>query len=91
MLSAKHAWAVAGRTPGLAALRDRIDAWDMGPVLDHVISLSPPPRQFAESLAVCLEPLFDGLYEALMGSSPEDPDIFRIPGNETGTAGFMEM
>ncbi|MFD5836156.1 hypothetical protein ACFWHV_21680 [Streptomyces collinus] len=53
-------------TPALAALRARIDEWGMFPVLDHVISLSPSPRHFAEGLAVCLEPLFDGLYETLM-------------------------
>jgi hypothetical protein len=43
------------------ALRARIDEWGMFTVLDHVISLSPSPRHFAQGLTVCLEPLFDGL------------------------------
>jgi hypothetical protein len=41
-------------TPALVALRDRIDASGMFPVLDYVISVSPSPRQFAETLAICL-------------------------------------
>lgn len=76
-------------TPALAVLRERIDEWGMFPVLDHVISVSPSPRQFAESLAVCLEPLFEGLYEALMEQLKADPKIFHMPGDETGPAGFM--
>ncbi|MFC8093413.1 hypothetical protein [Streptomyces sp. NPDC057301] len=77
-------------TPALAALRARIDEWGMFPVLDHVISLSPSPRHFAEGLAVCLEPLFDGLYETLMEQLAADPALFRIPGDKGGAAGFME-
>ncbi|MER5842745.1 hypothetical protein ABT099_21020 [Streptomyces prasinus] len=60
------------------------------PVLDHVISLSPSPRHFAEGLAVCLEPLFDGLYETLMEQLTAEPGLFQLPGDETGAAGFME-
>jgi hypothetical protein len=77
-------------TPALAALRARIDEWGMFPVLDHVISLSPSPRHFAEGLAVCLEPLFDGLYETLMEQLAADPGLFQLPGDESGAAGFME-
>ncbi|MFI5924036.1 hypothetical protein ACIA8M_36640 [Streptomyces anulatus] len=77
-------------TPGLAALRDLIDSWGMGPFLAHMISLNPSPRQFTESLTVCLDPLFDQLYEALTHQLAQDPYIFRIPGDETGAAGFME-
>ncbi|WP_392676663.1 hypothetical protein [Streptomyces sp. LN785] len=77
-------------TPGLAALRDLIDSWGMGPFLGHMVSLNPSPRQFAEGLTVCLEPLFDQLYEALMAQLVQDPYIFRIPGDDTGAAGFME-
>uniref|UniRef100_A0AAU3GJR2 Uncharacterized protein n=1 Tax=Streptomyces sp. NBC_01401 TaxID=2903854 RepID=A0AAU3GJR2_9ACTN len=77
-------------TPGLAAMRDLIDSWGMGPFLDHMISLAPSPRQYAESLAMCLEPLFGHLYEALMEQLAQSPDVFQIPGDETGAAGFME-
>ncbi|MEW2267966.1 hypothetical protein ACGF5T_30850 [Streptomyces sp. NPDC047853] len=77
-------------TPALAALRARIDEWGMFPVLDHVISLSLSPGHFAEGLAVCLEPLFDGLYETLMEQLAADPDLFQLPGEESGAAGFME-
>lgn len=77
-------------TPGLAALRDLIDSWGMGPFLAHMISLNPSPRQFAESLTVCLDPLFDQLYEALTNQLAQDPYIFRIPGDETGAVGFMD-
>lgn len=84
-----HAWFMPD-TPALAALRARIDEWGMGPVLDYVISLNPSPRHFAESLAVCLEPLFDGLYEMLMEQLAADPGLFQIPGDESGAVGFME-
>jgi hypothetical protein len=77
-------------TPALAALRQRIDEFGMFPVLDQVIAISPSPRQFAEGLAVCLGPLFDNLYEALMEQLMQDPGIFRIPGDETGAVGFGE-
>ncbi|MET8816456.1 hypothetical protein ABZW47_31205 [Streptomyces sp. NPDC004549] len=77
-------------TPAQAALRQRIDEWGMFPFLSHAFSFSPSPVQFAESLSVCLEPLFDGLYEALMEQLARDPDIFRLPGDETGPVGFGE-
>ncbi|WP_440581430.1 hypothetical protein [Streptomyces sp. PT19] len=77
-------------TPALAALRARIDESGMFPVLDHVISLSPSPRHFAEALAVCLEPLFDGLYETLVDQLAADPALFQLPGDEAGAVGFME-
>ncbi|MET8182373.1 hypothetical protein [Streptomyces sp. NPDC005336] len=77
-------------TPALAALRQRIDEWGMFAVLDHFIVISPSPRQFAESLAVCLEPLFDDLYEALMEQLGGNSDIFSIPGDERGAVGFGE-
>ncbi|MGA5291612.1 hypothetical protein [Streptomyces pseudogriseolus] len=75
-------------TPAQAALRQRIDEWGMFPFLDHVIAINPSPRQFAESLEVFLEPFFDNLYEALMEQFARDPDIFSIPGDETGAVGF---
>ncbi|MFF7127265.1 hypothetical protein [Streptomyces sp. NPDC008240] len=75
-------------TPAQAALRQRIDEWGMFPFLDHVIAINPSPRQFAESLAVFLEPFFDGLHQILMDQLAQDPDIFNIPGDETGALGF---
>ncbi|MDI1454437.1 hypothetical protein NHG22_11555, partial [Streptomyces sp. ATE26] len=77
-------------TPAQAALRQRIDEWGMFPFLDHVIAINPSPRQFAESLAVFLEPFYGNLYEALMEQLAKDPDIFNIPGDDTGLAGFGE-
>ncbi|MGV9252813.1 hypothetical protein [Streptomyces sp. NPDC003697] len=77
-------------TPAQAALRQRIDEWGMFPFLDHVIAINPSPRQFAESLALFLEPFFDNLYEVLMEQLTADPDIFRLPGDDTGPAAFME-
>lgn len=77
-------------TPALAALRQRIDAWGMFPVLDHMIGLNPSPIQFAECLAICMEPLFDYLYETLMEQLGEAPAIFSLPGDDTGPAGFGE-
>ncbi|MDX2571427.1 hypothetical protein QBA57_41605 [Streptomyces scabiei] len=77
-------------TPAQAALRQLIDEWGMFPLLDHVIAVSPSPGQFAESLVVCMEPIFGNLYEALMEQLAVDPDVFRIPGDETGAVGFGE-
>ncbi|MFD9280281.1 hypothetical protein ACFWD7_23760 [Streptomyces mirabilis] len=77
-------------TPAQAALRQRIDEWGVFPFLDHAIAINPSPRQFAESLAVFLEPFFDGLYQILMDQFAENPDIFSIPGDETGAVGFGE-
>lgn len=77
-------------TPAQAALRQRIDDLGIFPLLDHVTPISPSPRQLAELLAVCLEPLYDNLYEALMEQLTEDSAIFRLPGDETGVVGFGE-
>lgn len=77
-------------TPAQAALRQRIDDLGMFPFLDHVIAINPSPRQLAESLAICLEPFFDDVYETLMDQFAENPDIFSIPGDETGAVGFGE-
>ncbi|GGQ97439.1 hypothetical protein ACIRPJ_33255 [Streptomyces asoensis] len=77
-------------TPAQAALRQRIDEWGMFPFLDHLIAFSPSPGQFAESLVVCLAPPFDNLYEALMEQLAVAPYVFRIPGDDTGVAGFGE-
>lgn len=75
-------------TPAQAALRQRIDEWGMFPFLDHVIAINPSPMRFAESLTVFLEPLFDNLYETLMEQFARDPDIFHLPGDDTGAVGF---
>ncbi|WP_330343391.1 hypothetical protein OHA09_36060 [Streptomyces longwoodensis] len=77
-------------TPAQAALRQRIDAWSMFPLLDHVITLNPSPRQFAEALALCREPLLESMYEVLMEQVSEDPAIFSIPGDATRAVGFGE-
>ncbi|QOV33092.1 hypothetical protein IM697_22745 [Streptomyces ferrugineus] len=77
-------------TPALAALRQRIDDFGMFLFLDHLIAVIPSPTQFAEALAVCLEPFFGNLYEALMEQLAADPNLFRIPGDDTGAAGFGE-
>ncbi|MEU3290517.1 hypothetical protein [Streptomyces longwoodensis] len=77
-------------TPAQAALRQRIDAWGMFPLLDHVIAINPSPRQFAEALALCLEPLLKSMYEVLMEQVSEDPALFSIPGDATGAGGFGE-
>ncbi|GGT02639.1 hypothetical protein GCM10010206_76560 [Streptomyces cinerochromogenes] len=77
-------------TPAQAALRQRIDAWGMFAFLDHMIAISPSPVQFAESLAMCTEPLLDSLYETLMEQLGEDPGIFSLPGDDTGPVGFGE-
>ncbi|MEV6192904.1 hypothetical protein AB0M19_10935 [Streptomyces sp. NPDC051920] len=45
---------------------------------------TPPPRQLAESLAACLDPFLDGLYETLMEQLADNPDLFNLPGNDTG-------
>jgi hypothetical protein len=78
--------------PALAALRQRIDEWGMFPVLSQLIAFSPSPGQFAEALTVCLEPLLDALYETLTDQLADGPNIFPIPGDESGTGvvGFGE-
>lgn len=77
-------------TSALATLRQRIDDFGMFPVLDHSIAITPSPTQFAETLAACLQPLLDNLYETLMEQLAAGPGLFRIPGNETGAADFIE-
>ncbi|MFE9291966.1 hypothetical protein [Streptomyces olivaceus] len=76
--------------PAQAALRERIDEWGMFPFLDHVVAIDLSPMRFAESLAVFLEPFFDGLYQVLMDQFAENPDIFSVPGDERGAVGFGE-
>ncbi|MGW5782031.1 hypothetical protein [Streptomyces sp. NPDC003863] len=76
-------------TPGLATLRTLIDERGMGFMLHHLVSISPTPRQFAEGLVGCLDPMWDELYEALMEQLATDPNLFRLPGDDTGAAGFV--
>ncbi|MFJ5157052.1 hypothetical protein ACIQCF_37070 [Streptomyces sp. NPDC088353] len=76
--------------PALAALRQRIDDFGMFPFLDRIIDINPSPTQYAETLTVCLQPLLDNLYELLMEQLAADRDVFRIRGDERGTAGLME-
>ncbi|MGW4198830.1 hypothetical protein [Streptomyces sp. NPDC005004] len=77
-------------TPAQAALRQRIDNLGVFPLLDLVIVVDPSPGQFALGLTVCLQPFYDNLYETLLEQLMEIPDIFSIPGDETGPAGFTE-
>ncbi|MGW2802414.1 hypothetical protein [Streptomyces sp. NPDC001269] len=77
-------------TPAQAALRQWIDDLGVFPLLEQVITIYPSPEQFSVSLTVCLEPLMDVLYEALMEQLALDPDVVRIQGDENGAASFME-
>lgn len=72
---------------GRAAAADRQPRHvpDPGPRHHH-----HPPGQFAVGLTVCLEPFFDNLYEVLLEQLMQGPDIFRIPGDDSGEAGFGE-
>ncbi|WP_411574788.1 hypothetical protein [Streptomyces fradiae] len=54
-------------TPGLAALRARIDARGLGFMLHHLVSIVPTPRQFNEGLVAMLGPMWDELRKALSG------------------------
>jgi hypothetical protein len=77
-------------TPALAALRQQIDDLGMGSILGHAIALAPSPQQFASEIALCMDPFFDGLYEVLMEQLAQSPEIFHVPGDDTGAAGFMD-
>ncbi len=48
----------------------------------------PPPPQFAEGLAACLEPSFDELHTPLREQLAANPALFHLSGDDTGTAGF---
>ncbi|MFB6680124.1 hypothetical protein ACFCWG_48650 [Streptomyces sp. NPDC056390] len=63
-------------TSALAALRQRIDDFGVFPFLDRIIAINPSPTQFAEALAVYLQPLLDNLYEALTAQVAAGPDLF---------------
>ncbi|MFI9358501.1 hypothetical protein [Streptomyces lydicus] len=77
-------------TPALAALRQRIDDLGMFPMLDLITTINPSPVQFAVGLTGCLQPFFHNLCEVLSDQLTADPDIFRIPGDDSGEAGFGE-
>lgn len=77
-------------TPAQAALRQRIDDLGVFPLLDLVIVADPSPGQFALGLTVCLQPFYDNLYETLTQQLTVNTDIFSIPSDETGPAGFSE-
>ncbi len=77
-------------TPALAALRARIDERGLGPLLTQLISIDTGPRQFADSLLSCLDPIWHELHLALMEQLQADSDLFCLPGDDTRATGFME-
>jgi hypothetical protein len=77
-------------TPALAALRARIDERGLGPLLTQMISTDTGPRQFADTLLTCLDPIWHDLHQALMDQLQADPDLFCLPGDDTRATGFME-
>ncbi|MCI0386741.1 hypothetical protein LJ221_21125 [Streptomyces sp. CNQ085] len=77
-------------TPALAALRARIDERGLGSPLTQMISIDTGPRQFADALLSCLDPIWHELHQALMDQLQADPDLFCLPGDHTRATGFVE-
>ncbi len=79
---------------------------ELGPVLVFHPRATAEPDSGAKALAAlgagrgdgaevsirpCLEPFLDGLYEMLVEQLAADPNVFRIPGDERGAAGWPEV
>ncbi|MGW3660037.1 hypothetical protein ACWD6R_32310 [Streptomyces sp. NPDC005151] len=77
-------------TPGLAALRERIDASGMGAALIGMLNLSASPAVFAWDLTVCLDRSWHELHDALFDQLISDPRLFDLSGQEPGAAHFMD-
>ncbi|MFD9041163.1 hypothetical protein [Streptomyces bottropensis] len=77
-------------TPGLAALRERIDERGMGLRLTQTISFTPIPLYFVRGVTGCLLPELDALYEDLMEQYTANPKIFDLPDHTDGFLGFLD-
>ena len=77
-------------TPGLSALRARINELEMGPTLINLARLVMQPQRIASAIASCLNPMYAALYKSLFDSITAGPPLFRQAGDdEHGPERFM--
>jgi hypothetical protein len=77
-------------TPGLSALRARIDELGMGPALINLARLVMQPQRTASAIASCLNPTYTALYKSLSESITAGPPLFDQAGDdEHGPERFM--
>jgi hypothetical protein len=70
-------------TPGLAALRTRINELGMGQVLMSLARQVRQPRGIANAIAVCLDPTYTELYRSLSELATSGPPLLHLAGNES--------
>ena len=69
-------------TPGLAALRDRINELATGPALISLARQTLRPQGMAFAIAGCLQPAYSALYESLLELAATGPSLLHAAGDE---------
>jgi hypothetical protein len=69
-------------TPGLAALRTRINELGMGPMLMTLARQVTQPRGVASAIATCLDPWFLAQYKSLSEFVDAGPPLLHIAGDD---------
>ena len=69
-------------TPGLAALRTRINELGMGPMLMHLARQVREPRGVASAIATCLDPWFSAQYKSLSELVDAGPPLLHLAGDD---------
>jgi len=69
-------------TPGLAALRARINELGMGPALIDLARQVMRPRGIAYAIAACLQPMYSALYNSLSELVATGPPLLHEAGDD---------
>lgn len=69
-------------TPGLAALRTRINELGMGPMLMNLARQVMEPRGVASAIATCLDPWFSAQYKSLSELVDAGPPLLHLAGDD---------
>ena len=69
-------------TPGLAALRTRINELGMGPLLMNLARQVMEPRGVASAIATCLDPWFSAQYKSLSELVDAGPPLQHLAGDD---------
>jgi hypothetical protein len=69
-------------TPGLTALRTRINELGMAPILIHLARQVHQPRGMASAIATCLDPAYLDLHKSLLEFVGEGPPLLHRAGDD---------
>jgi hypothetical protein len=69
-------------TPGLAALRARVNELGMGPALINLAQQTMRPTGTAFAIVACLQPMYSALYNSLSDLVAKGPPLLHEAGED---------